>query len=302
VLHLRHFTWALLTASLVVGLAALVRIADPRPPGADDVTGVIRLPWLVTWTVIALFSLAALVLLVDLVRRMRSRRHGEDDEEAAPGREKAPRPPWLVALTQILSLLNFIVIAYLLWKNVLPFTDLMALGAGFGSASGLPQERPVDAPFFITWTFAVFALVGGSGALALALWLTSSDRLAKWLEGDADDPAPPPFVEAVDESLEDLRAEPDARRAIIRCYARFERAAAASGLERRPWHTPMEFMREALSRLPAPRGAVRALTGLFELARFSDRTLGRAERDRALDALDDIKAAIDAGRPDAVAH
>jgi Domain of unknown function (DUF4129) len=301
VLQLRHFTWALLTASLVVGLAALVRIADPRVSGADDITGVIRLPWLVTWTIIALFSLAALVLVVDVVRRMRSRRHGED-EEGLPGREEAPRPPWLVALTQILSLLNFIVIVYLLWKNVLPFTDLMALGAGFGSAIALPQERPVDAPFFITWTFAVFALVGGAGALALALWLTSSDRLAKWWEGEADDPAPPPFVEAVDESLEDLRAEPDARRAIIRCYARFQRAAAASGLERRPWHTPMEFMREALSRLPAPREAVRALTGLFELARFSDRALGPAERDRALDALDDIKAAIDTGRADAVAH
>jgi hypothetical protein len=300
VLHLRHFTWALLTASLVVGLAALVRIADPRASSADDITGVIRLPWLVTWTIITLFSLAALVLLVDVVRRMRSRRHGEDQE--APGREEAPRPPWLVALTQILSLLNFIVIVYLLWKNVLPLTDLMALGAGFGSASALPQERQVDAPFFITWTFAVVALVGGCGALALALWLTSSDRLAKWWERDADDPAPPPFVEAVDESLEDLRAEPDARRAIIRCYARFQRAAAASGLERRPWHTPMEFMREALSRLPAPRGAVRALTGLFELARFSDRALGAGERDRALDALDDIKTAIDAGRPDAVAH
>ena len=79
-----------------------------------------------------------------------------------------------------------------------------------------------------------------------------------------------------------------------------ERAAAVSGLERRPWHTPMEFMREALSRLPAPRGAVRALTGLFELARFSDRALGPGERDRAFAALDDIKAAIEEGRADAV--
>ena len=40
---------------------------------------------------------------------------------------------------------------------------------------------------------------------------------------------------------------------------------------------------------------------LFELARFSDRALGAAQHDRALDALDDIKAAIDEGRRDAVA-
>jgi hypothetical protein len=109
-------------------------------------------------------------------------------------------------------------------------------------------------------------------------------------------PPPPALVEAVDESAEDLRSEPDARRAIIRCYARFERAAAVSGLARLPWQTPMEFMRETLARLPAPRGPVSALTGLFELARFSERTLGPGERDRALDALDDIKAAIHAAR------
>jgi len=238
---------------------------------------------------------------VDLVRRMRSRRHEDDEADARFGREEPRRPPWLQALTQILSVLNFVVLAFLLWKNLMPLTGLLSAGQGIGSAGALPLERPVDAPFFITWTFAILALGVGSGALALALWVTSRDRLARWWEHDADDPAPPPLVEAVEESLEDLRAEPDARRAIIRCYARFERAAAASGLERRPWHTPMEFMREALSRLPAPRGAVRALTGLFELARFSDRALGPGERDRAFAALDDIKAAIEEGRVDAVA-
>ena len=78
--------------------------------------------------------------------------------------------------------------------------------------------------------------------------------------------------------------------------------AADSGIERKPWHTPMEFMHEALPRLPVPRGAVPTLTGLFELARFSHRPLGPRERDRALDALDEIKAATEAGGADAVAH
>ena len=206
------------------------------------------------------------------------------------------------ALAQILSLVNFLVVAYLLWKNVLPLGHLMSLGQGGGAGSGLARDASPDAPFLVTWTFAVLALVAASGALALALWFISGDRLARWWEREDDDPAPPVLAEAVEESLEDLRTEPEARRAIIRCYARFERAAAVSGLERMPWHTPMEFMREVLSRLPAPQGAVRALTGLFELARFSDRALGPGERDRALDALDNIKAAIEEGRRDAVAH
>jgi hypothetical protein len=299
VLELRHLTWALLAASLVIGLAALVRMTAPATGGPDDITGVIRLPWLVTGTILTLFALAVLVFLLDLLRRMGARRHEEED---APLGAEPPRPqPWLRALAQILSLVNFVVLAYLLWQNVLPLAFLMSLGQGAGSATALPQDAPVNAPFFITWTFAVLALVAGCGALALTLWVAFSDRLAEWWERHADDTAPPPLTEAVEESLDDLRAEPDARRAIMRCYARFERAAAASGLERRPWHTPMEFMREALRHLPAPRGAVRALTGLFELARFSDRALGLAERDRALTALDDIKTAIEQRRPDAVA-
>jgi hypothetical protein len=103
----------------------------------------------------------------------------------------------------------------------------------------------------------------------------------------------------VEESLDDLHLEGDARRAIVRCYARFERAAAAAGLPRRPWLTPGEFMREALARLPLPRAAVPTLTGLFELARFSDRPLGARERDRAVDALTEIRRAMDASARDA---
>jgi hypothetical protein len=293
-------TWPLLAASLVLGLAALVRIADPTGLGTEDVTSVIRLPSSVTVAVATLFSLASLVFLVGVLRRMRSRRHGED-ELGAFAVEIAKRPGWLQTLSQILSLVNFIVIVYLLWKNVLPLEGLMALGQGGRMGLGEGPALQPDAPFLITWTFALLAIVAAGGALAFALWFTSGERLARWWEGGDDEPAPPPLVEAVEESLGDLRTEPDARRAIIRSYGRFERAAAATGLRRRPWQTPMEFMHEALSHLPAPRSAIRTLTGLFELARFSDRTLGTGDRDRALDALDDIKGGIEKGRADAVA-
>lgn len=290
-------TWLLLTASLVVGLAGLVRMAGPVA-GIDDLTGIIRLPELVTGTIVTLFVLAVLVFLMDLVRRLRFRRRGEG--EAPVGPEAARVPPWLRTLTQILSLLNLAVIAYLIWRGGIPLAGLLALGQGAGSA-GAPLSEPVGAPPLVIWTFGALALVAGLGALALALWVAFGDRLAEWWEGADSEVPPSPLAEAVEESLEDLRAEPDARRAIIRCYARFERVAAHSGVERKPWYTPMEFMREALQRLPVPRGAVPTLTGLFELARFSHRALGAGERDRALDALDEIKAAIEEGGADVVA-
>jgi hypothetical protein len=266
----------------------------------DDITGAIRLPRPVTATIAALFGLAALVFLVGIFGYMRARRRTGDDEIFRSASE--PRPAWLATLTQILSLVNFIVLGYLLWKNVLPLAEQILLGAGAGSGMGMRDEPPPPAPFFVSWTFAVLALVAGCAALGLAIWFASGGRLARWFERpEREAPPPSPLTEAVVESLEDLRGEADARRAITRCYARFERAAAASGLERLRWQTPMEFMRVTLSRLPAPPAAVQALTMLFELARFSDRPLGRGERDRALDALDEIKAAIVEERGDAVA-
>jgi hypothetical protein len=292
--------WTLLAASLVIGLAALVRMSGPAPAIPDDISGIIRLPEPVTGSIAALFTLAALVFFVGLVRRLRSARSGEEDD--GPAGPETPRiPPWLRALNQILSLVYVLVLVYLLWRAG-PLVGFLSQGLGVGSgiAPALSEQFPVRAPPLVTWTFGVLAVVAGVAALALALWVALADRLAEWWQGETEDPPLPPLAAAVEESLEDLRAEPDARRAIIRCYARFERVAAGSGLERKPWLTPMEFMREALPRLPVPRGALPALTGLFELARFSHRALGSTERDRALDALDAIKAAIEEERADAV--
>lgn len=292
-------TWTLLAASLVVGLAALVRMSDPAAVSAHDIAGTVRLAEGLTHTVVALFTLAMLVFLVDMIRRLRSRRR-EDENALKP---EPPRiPTWLRVVTQIASLAYFVLLAYVLWRRGLPFVAML-LGRGGGSGLGplLGEDIP-DAPPLVTWTFGILALVAAVGALVLALWVALGDRLTEWWTGAPDEPAPSPLAEAVADSLEDLDTEPDARRAIIRCYARFERAASDSGLTRKPWLTPMEFLREALERLPVPRGAVHTLTGLFELARFSDRALGAPERGRALSALAEIRSTIEERESNAVAR
>jgi len=284
--------WVSLAMSFVIGLAAVVRMAGPVT-GVDDVSGVIRLPEQVTATIALLFALAALVFFTDLVRRWLLKRE-TGDGEAGPALEAPRVPPWLRTLTQFLSVLNFAVLAYLLWQGVIPLAGLLGLGPGAGSVPDVAVTVPKSAPAVITWAFGILAVAAGLGALALALWVALADRVDRSEDESADGVPPASLEAAVEESLEDLRAEADARRAIVRCYARFERAAADSGVERKPWFTPMEFMREALTRLPIPRTAVPTLTGLFELARFSHHELGPRERDRALDALDEIRASMEA--------
>ena len=166
------------------------------------------------------------------------------------------------------------------------------LGLPAAGGSVPPGPAAESAPPFVTWSFGILALGAGLAALGLALWVALGARLARRRADGEGETMPSPLGTAVDDSAEDLRSDPDARRAIVRCYARFERAAAGSGVERKPWSTPMEFMREALRRLPVPRTAVPTLTGLFELARFSHHPLGPTERDQALEALDEIRSAM----------
>ena len=100
---------------------------------------------------------------------------------------------------------------------------------------------------------------------------------------------------ALDESLDDLRTDPDLRRAIIAAYARMEVALGVAGIPRRPAEAPLEYVERALLTLEASAGAVRRLTDLFEWARFSHHEPEPSMRDEAVDALvavrDELRAA-----------
>jgi hypothetical protein len=90
---------------------------------------------------------------------------------------------------------------------------------------------------------------------------------------------------ALDESLDDLRREPDLRRAIVAAYARMERALAGAGIPRRPAETPFEYLERSLLSLDTGADAVHRLTDLFEWAKFSQHEPQPSMRDDAIDAL-----------------
>jgi hypothetical protein len=90
---------------------------------------------------------------------------------------------------------------------------------------------------------------------------------------------------AIDESIDDLRNDPNLRRAIVAAYARMEYALGRAGLPRHPAEAPFEYVERALVSLDTSSASVRRLTALFESAKFSQHEPEPEMRDEAIDAL-----------------
>jgi hypothetical protein len=155
----------------------------------------------------------------------------------------------------------------------------------------LPQASGTD--------WATLVLVGCAAAvLGWRMWRTRRSARA----GDGLDPAPLALAVAdvLDDVIDQLRNEPDARRAVISAYARMEDVFARHGVARRPSETPLEFLARALDEVSEPGPAGR-LTDMFELAMFSTRPFDRAAQQEAIDALvavrDDLRTRAVAAGP-----
>ncbi len=96
---------------------------------------------------------------------------------------------------------------------------------------------------------------------------------------------------ALDEAIDDLRRDPDPRRAVIAAYARMEQALTSYGFPRRPSEAPYEYLHRVARELEA-EGPVAALTELFEVAKFSEHAVDETMRGRAIDALTAVRAEV----------
>jgi hypothetical protein len=93
-------------------------------------------------------------------------------------------------------------------------------------------------------------------------------------------------------SLADLESERDPRLAVQRAYARMEESLGAIELPRAPDETPTEFTARVLRVLGASAAAASDLTGLFEIARFSDHPMDEDDRRRAIASVRRVEAEV----------
>jgi hypothetical protein len=271
-----------LVAGLV--LAALGSSGSPWATGPDPAR--ISAGWLnVAFTVAVL---AVLVLLVYVAYSVWPERIGRRRRDR-PTFENVRLLLWTDRLVLLLLLAaaagSIVAVALVAGRRVPPETMRPPPALPPGSLTE-PRNRPGIGPT-IEWPL----LAAGAAALALggAIAYVRSRRRRGVLAPPA---APPGLLAALDESLDDLARDPDARRVVIRAYVRMERSLARSGIPRRPAEAPFEYVERVLRDLRGGDREIRELTDLFALARFSQHGIGSSMKERAISALSAVRSRL----------
>jgi hypothetical protein len=220
-------------------------------------------------------------------RRRRKRRIGAKDLEALGASLSAA---WKVAAIVAGAIGVFLLLAlpFLVPNPATPpsITPGNAVPRG-GPASGATPGHPTSAA--LTW------LVVGSAAallvLAPAAVFVRTRRARRERRAIAPDAAAR-VGSGLRRSLADLESERDPRRAVQRAYARMEESLGEAELSRAPDETPTEFTARVLRVLGASVAAASDLTGLFEIARFSDHPMDEDDRRRAIASVRRVEAEV----------
>jgi hypothetical protein len=141
---------------------------------------------------------------------------------------------------------------------------------GQSDPRGRGSARPLDTPP-IDWVIvlAVFGVALAAFSTVAGMMIRGNRHVRREIA------ARKALAEILEDTLDDLRAEKDPRKAVIAAYSRMERSLASFGLPRRPFEAPVEYLRRVLEELRSGSAAARRLTHLFERARRSLRVVRR---------------------------
>lgn len=197
-------------------------------------------------------------------------------------------PVWLVAGIGLLVLVR--TIAGDGFGGVL---DRLSIGADPPDLPAGPRGGAPPAPEAVPLATVLAVMVAGVGAFF-------AHRLLRRRRGSLSSRVTGDLSSVLDETLDDLRAEPDVRRAIVRAYARMERVLERSGVRREDSEAPLEYLTRVLLELDVRPQPVHALTELFERARFSTHQLGADAKEAAIGALEGVRDDLEAAAAEAV--
>jgi hypothetical protein len=147
-----------------------------------------------------------------------------------------------------------------------------------------PGNQVVEYEPSISWIAIIVVLALVVGAVAAYV---VAERRAQRSRGTGE--LAEQLAVVLDETLDDLRAENDPRRAVIAAYARLERVLAANGVPRRPSETSDEYLPRVLHDLALDSGAIERLTKLYMRAKFSQHDVDITMKEEAIGALEQVR-------------
>jgi hypothetical protein len=172
-------------------------------------------------------------------------------------------------------------------------------------AAGEPADlTPVEAPEWLSTLLSVAVVGLAVGVVALFLfvgghWLLTERVIRREIvDRAASQPAGAGAEEvraAVQAGLADLAAGGDARRAVIACWLRLERVAAAAGTARRAADTPADLVGRLLAAHQVSDRALARLADAYRLARYAPAEVGAELLATARQALAEIDAQLVGG-------
>jgi hypothetical protein len=191
----------------------------------------------------------------------------------------------------LLFLLLFTAVVYFRLRHWNPVFGDQEPGGLFGREGAAPPPGADPGtgsdyePRFAWIPVVVVVLLAAAG---VAAYVVAARRRRRTL-GPADGEAAEQVAADLEDTMDDLRAEPDPRRAVIAAYARLERALGASGAPRSPAETAEEYVARILDRLEVDGAPVRTLTDLFTRAKFSQHEVDEGMKLQAISALEQIR-------------
>jgi Domain of unknown function (DUF4129) len=279
-----RFTRALLLATAAVALVALVAVAAGgyRLGGSNSTHASPYAVDVILTVVIALYLVAAVGVVVVMfwsgleLRRMPRQRTKHERTLRSAG--------FLVATIVVLAIISN---RYHFFAPAHPPNQQAP--AASGKANGKhAKDSSAKAKQDPQLRLAPFLAVLGAGGIAFAAFLLAERRRRRRLPTDWV--VREVLSDVLEETLDDLRAESDPRRAVIAAYARMERSLAAHGIPRSRFEAPHEYLSRVLSEVSGGRLAATRLTSLFERARFSPHEVDENMKASAIEAIESLQA------------
>jgi hypothetical protein len=267
----------LITGAALLGLLAAVGLASRArtPTGGGGARG-LDTDILLEYALVLVAAAAVVVIPVAIYALVAGRK---EETAVLPSRRN-----WMVAVFLTMGGLAVVSIV-LLSSGYFKRHHGSARDSPLNPLIGLAGNRKA-APRNIRFDWLPVIVVGSLTAVGVA---AAAFAVVRRLEPARPRRVTEALVLALEQTLEDLRAEPDPRRAVIAAYSQMEHALGRAGLARRPSEAPREYLFRVLPVVGAGAASVERLTALFERAKFSPHAIDGAMKEEAIAALESLR-------------